>query len=253
MGNGNWRIAFTGGCGASIAAAVWPTYYGGMAATSIFQIKICGITSAGDALVAAQAGADAIGLNFWPQSRRFISVKVACEIVATLPSNFTKVGVFVNSTPADIAAIVDAVGLDWIQLHGDEPPELLAKLPPQVPILRAFRCGEKGLTPLTQYLTASKVNGRAPDAVLIDADAAGDFGGTGRVADWARIARHRRHLGSLPLILAGGLTPQNVPTAIAAIRPDGVDVASGVESRPGFKDAVLIENFVAAACAAFDV
>jgi phosphoribosylanthranilate isomerase len=224
-----------------------------VAATSIFQIKICGITSAEDALAAARAGADAIGLNFWPQSRRFVSAKKAREIVGTLPASVTKVGVFVNAAPADITAIVDEVGLDWIQLHGDEPPELLAKLPPRVPILRAFRCGENGLAPLTKYLTASKVNGCAPDAVLIDADAAGDFGGTGHLADWSQIAQGRNPLSGLPLILAGGLTPQNIAAAIEAVRPDGVDVASGVESRPGVKDAVLIENFVAAARAAFDV
>jgi phosphoribosylanthranilate isomerase len=242
-----------GQCGASIAAAARPTYYGGMAATSIFQIKICGITSAGDALAAARAGADAIGLNFWPQSRRFVPRNTAREIVSAMPSDVTKVGVFVNSTPAEIAAIVDEVGLEWIQLHGDEPPEVLAKLLPRLPILRAFRCGENGLTPLIQYLTESKVNGRAPDAVLIDANAAGDFGGTGRVADWARIAQDRNLLGGLPLILAGGLASQNVAAAIAAVRPDAVDVASGVEIRLGVKDAVLIENFVAAARAAFGV
>ena len=253
MGNRNWRIASTGGYGASIAAAVRPTYYGGMEATSIFRIKICGITSAGDALVAARAGVDAIGLNFWPQSRRFVSIETAREIVAAAPRNVAKVGVFVNSTPADIAAIVDAVGLDWIQLHGGEPPELLAKLPPRVPILLAFRCGEKGLAPLTQYLNAAQVNGRVPEAVLVDADSAGDFGGTGRLADWAQIAHDRNQLGGLRLILAGGLTPQNVAAAIEAVRPDGVDAASGVEVRPGVKDAILIENFVAAARVAFGV
>jgi phosphoribosylanthranilate isomerase len=222
-----------------------------MAAANIFQIKICGITSIEDALVVARAGADSVGLNFWPQSRRFVSAETAREIVATLPGNVTKVGVFVNATAVDIAAIADAVGLDWIQLHGDEPPELLAKLPPRLPILRAFRCGAKGLAPLTQYLNASKVNGRAPDAVLVDADAAGDFGGTGRLADWARIAQDRSLLGGLPLILAGGLAPRNVAAAIAAVRPDWVDVASGVEVRPGVKDAVLVEQFIAAARAAF--
>ena len=111
----------------------------------------------------------------------------------------------------------------------------------------AFRCGDDGLAPLARYLLAAKNSGRAPDAVLVDAATEGEFGGTGRRADWARIAQDRNLIGELPLVLAGGLTPQNVAAAIDAVRPDGVDVASGVESRPGVKDAELVEKFVAAA------
>jgi phosphoribosylanthranilate isomerase len=213
----------------------------------MFHIKICGITSVDDAQVAARAGADAIGLNFWPQSKRHVRPKSAREISAALPSGVARVGVFVNATAEDIASIADQVGLDWIQLHGDESFELLAKLPPRLPILRAFRCAEAGLLPLQHYLLESRGHGRGPDAVLIDADAAGEFGGTGRRADWMRIAQERSLLGELPLILAGGLTPLNVAAAIDAVRPDGVDVASGVECRPGIKDPALVEQFVAAA------
>ena len=218
-----------------------------MPATSRIHIKICGITSAHDAQVSALAGADAIGLNFWPQSKRFVGHELAREIVAALPSGMTKVGVFVNASADEIATTVDLVGLDWIQLHGDEPADMLAKLPPSVPVLRAFRCGDDGLASLARYLSATKNSGRAADAVLVDAASEGEFGGTGRRADWARIAQDRNLIGELPLVLAGGLTPQNVAAAIDAVRPDGVDVASGVESRPGVKDAELVEKFVATA------
>jgi phosphoribosylanthranilate isomerase len=223
-----------------------------MAAAKVFRVKICGITSVHDALVAARAGADAIGLNFWPPSRRFIRPESAREIAAAVPDGLKKVGVFVNASVDDIASIADQVGLDWIQLHGDEPPELLAKLPSRLAILRAFGCGANGLAPLQQFLAEAKVQGRGPDAVLVDADAADDFGGTGRCADWPRIARDRSLLGGLPLVLAGGLKPLNVAAAIDAVRPDGVDVASGVESQPGIKDAALVEQFAMAARAMLD-
>ena len=118
-------------------------------------------------------------------------------------------------------------------------------------IVRAHRCGRDGLAPLAKYLVDCRALGRVPDAVLIDADAAAEYGGTGQRADWARIASQRELLGELPLILAGGLTPDNVAAAIAAVRPDGVDVASGVESGPGRKDAELVRRFIAAARDAF--
>jgi phosphoribosylanthranilate isomerase len=222
-----------------------------MPANSLFRIKICGITSVADGLAAASAGADAIGLNFWPQSKRYVRPETAREIAAALPGGVTKVGVFVNAAAEEIASTADEVGLDWIQLHGDERAELLAKLPPRLPVLRAFRCGADGLTQLARYLTESRDEGRAPDAVLIDADAAGDFGGTGQCADWARVAQDRNLLAGMPLILAGGLTPRNVAAAIQSVRPDGVDVASGVESQPGRKDGALVEQFVVAARAGF--
>jgi phosphoribosylanthranilate isomerase len=239
--------AFPPRLNARIAVVAWPPYYGGMPTASMFRIKICGITSIQDALVAANAGADAIGLNFWPQSRRYVRTETAREIAAALPRGVVKVGVFVNATVEDIAPIADYVGLDWIQLHGDEPADLLAKLPATAFILRAYRCGEEGLAPLKRYLTESREHGRGPDAVLVDADAANEFGGTGRKADWERIAMDRDLLGGLPLILAGGLTQQNVAGAIDAVRPDGVDVASGVESQAGVKEREMVEQFVAAA------
>jgi phosphoribosylanthranilate isomerase len=222
-----------------------------MPATNMFHIKICGITSVHDAQMAARAGADAIGLNFWPRSKRYVELESARDIVAALTGDVAKVGVFVNASAEKIATTVERVGLDWIQLHGDEPAEVLAKLPPDIPILRAFRCGDDGLASLVKFLAASQTAGRSPDAVLIDAAADREYGGTGRRADWARIAEDRNLIGELPLVLAGGLTPLNVEAAIDAVRPTGVDVASGVESQPGRKNAALVDQFVSAAKAGF--
>jgi phosphoribosylanthranilate isomerase len=217
----------------------------------MFRIKICGITNVDDALAAAAAGADAIGLNFYGQSKRFVDIAAAERISASLPGGVTKVGVFVNAVPNEIAAIADQLGLSWIQLHGDEPPQLLAQLPRSVSIIRAHRCGTHGLAPLQKYLADCQFHGRAPQAVLIDADAGGEFGGTGRTADWQRIASARDLLAKLPLVLGGGLTPANVAAAIMTVRPDGVDVASGVERTAGRKDAGLVQKFVTAAAEAF--
>jgi phosphoribosylanthranilate isomerase len=218
----------------------------------VFRIKICGMTSIDDARAAVDAGADAIGLNFYQRSRRYILPEQAEQIAAAVPGEVTTVGVFVNATAEEINQIVDRVGLNCAQLHGDEPPTLSAQLPAQVLIVRAYRCGEEGLTPLAHHLTTCRARGRAPDAVLVDADARSDYGGTGRAADWSLVAKEREALGDVPLILAGGLTPENVGEAIAVVRPDGVDVASGVESGPGRKDAVLVARFIAAARDALD-
>lgn len=217
----------------------------------MFQIKICGITNVEDALAASDAGADAIGLNFYSRSKRFVDVETAAAISRSLPRSVKKVGVFVNADAAEISAVTSRVDVDCIQLHGDERPELLLQLPNQVAIVRAIRCGEQGLEPFFQYFHDCRALGRAPEAVLIDADAGEDFGGTGRVADWSRVANERASLVGLPLILGGGLRPANVADAIAIIRPDGVDVASGVERVPGRKDAELVRQFIAAARAAF--
>ena len=219
----------------------------------MFQIKICGITRAADAAAAVRAGADALGLNFYPRSRRCVSIEVAINIRLAIPAPVTTVGVFVNASAQEVAHAAGQLGLECAQLHGDEPAEMLVQLPSNLSIVRAYRCGAEGLGPLAEYLGQCRLEGRVPDAVLIDADTAagGQYGGTGRVVDWERIARERDSLGGFPLILAGGLTPANVADAIAAVRPTGVDVASGVETQPGQKDAKLIEQFVAAAREAF--
>jgi phosphoribosylanthranilate isomerase len=217
----------------------------------MFRVKICGITNEADARFAIDVGADAIGFNFYAKSKRFVEPAAAREIADALPNNVQEIGVFVNHTAAEICSIATTVGLNGIQLHGDERPEFFAELPAKLLLIRAFRCGASGLAPLSEYLEKCRTAGRVPDVVLIDADAGAEFGGTGQRADWGRVAKERGLLEDMPLILAGGLTPANVAAAIATVHPDGVDVASGVERAPGRKDDQLVADFVAAAKRAF--
>ncbi|HEY1784338.1 MAG TPA: phosphoribosylanthranilate isomerase [Pirellulales bacterium] len=216
----------------------------------MFRIKICGITSVADGLSVARSGADAVGLNFCPTSPRQIDIPLAEEIVAALPAGVARVGVFVNAPAAEVGRIARRLRLDYVQLHGDEPPEYLAELT-GVPIVRAFR-GTDDFRPVAAYLAACRALGRAPAAVLVDAFQAGQYGGTGQSPDWSAIACARPAWGDLPLVLAGGLHPDNVATAIDQVRPTAVDSASGVESSPGRKSADRVATFAAAARAAFD-
>jgi phosphoribosylanthranilate isomerase len=155
--------------------------------------------------------------------------------------------VFVDATADEIQRVRDTASLGAVQLHGDEPPELLAALPADLLIVRAFRMRDSGLAPLADYLAAAEAAGRMPNAVLIDAHSPRAHGGTGQTVDWQRVSDERSMLGDIPLILAGGLTPRNVADAIGLARPYGVDTASGVEISPGVKDASLLHGFVAAA------
>ncbi|TWT88448.1 N-(5'-phosphoribosyl)anthranilate isomerase [Pseudobythopirellula maris] len=218
----------------------------------MFRIKICGLTRPADAAVCAEAGADAIGLNFYSGSPRCLTMERAVELADAGGEPLLRVGVFVNATLDELAAAVQAARLDAVQLHGDEPPAAFAALPEGIRTVRAWRVGAEGLPPLAEYLETSEAHGRRPEAALVDAAAPGAYGGTGKRVDWGRVAEERPLLGSTPLILAGGLTPDNVAEAIAAVRPDGVDTASGVESAPGVKDAGAVRAFVAAAREAFD-
>jgi phosphoribosylanthranilate isomerase len=211
-----------------------------------FLVKICGITNSADAKAATDAGADAIGFNFFNKSRRFIKPAAARRIIEELPDRMLKVGVFVNKSAPDIASIVAEARLNAVQLHGDEPATILSQLPTHVRIVRAYRCTNEGLAPLERYLDECHSLGRMPDAVLIDADAGTAYGGSGELADWTLIREQQAALGGLPLILAGGLNPENVAAAVEAVKPAGVDVSSGVEREPGIKDAQRIEKFIAA-------
>lgn len=216
----------------------------------MFRIKICGITRPADATLAADAGADAIGLNFYPQSPRFVSQERAQEIVAAVGNRLHKVGVFVNSTVEDVISAFERLGLDLVQLHGDEPPEFLQRLG-GIPVIRAFRCGPGALAPIGAYLEACRVFGSPPQLVLIDAFQPGSYGGTGNTAPWDAAARFRDLRFPYPLVLAGGLTPDNVAQAIAQVRPVAVDTASGVEQSPGIKDAARLRDFIRRAADAF--
>ena len=198
------------------------------------RVKICGITSAADAQAAIEAGANLLGFNFYAKSPRHISEEQAKEIRAKLPKRVKSVGIFVNRLAADVIALRSSVGLDAVQLHGDEPPEIVAEIAPVVPVIKAFRVEpDFPIKTLDEYSRAF--------AFLFDAAHTGQYGGTGRTADWdaARRAslKHR-------IILAGGLKVENVAAAIRIVRPYGIDVASGVESSPGKKDHDLLREFI---------
>jgi phosphoribosylanthranilate isomerase len=215
----------------------------------MFRVKVCGITSVADARAAADAGADAIGLNFFPPSPRYIELRRARHIVQTLPAGLLKVGVFVNSSIAEVCAAVDLLQLDLAQLHGDEAPEFISELGGR-PVIRGFRL-ESGLGGIGNYLNRCRLLDCLPCMLLIDAFKKGEYGGTGECADWKLLAGARPEFGGLPVVLAGGLTPRNVAAAIEMVRPAAVDTASGVESRPGQKSPQLVRAFVAAAKQAF--
>lgn len=216
----------------------------------MFTIKICGVTTVEDALAVAAAGADAIGINFYAHSPRFVPLERAQHVAAVIPRGVVRVGLFVNAPAEAICGAFDALGLDLIQLHGDEPPEFLAELGAR-PVMRAFRVGGEGLKPVAAYLDRCRALGTPPAMALVDAHRAGQYGGTGQIADWDALANERAMLGDVPLVLAGGLTPENVATAIYRVRPAAVDTATGVETEPGRKNPEAVGRFIAAARAAF--
>ncbi len=238
--------------------------------SDLFQIKICGITSPIDAESAILCGADAIGLNFYPASSRFVAKDVGAEICdcadrfsSSLQRKIWKVGVFVNSGCPEIVANVLECGLDAVQLHGDEPATLVEELRGQLQvsgqnetrIIRAVRTSgiasnEEGRGEVNQEIEEWVAAG--VDAVLLDACAPGLYGGTGNVVDWDSVKDLNSSLAgqlgnSVSLILAGGLTPENVTEAIRRSGTDSVDVASGVESSPGIKDPVKLQAFIGSA------
>ncbi len=216
----------------------------------MFRIKICGITSVDDARSVARAGADAVGLNFYPKSPRQVTPEQARQIVDALPDRMVKVGLFVNAAAEHVLATFDQLGLDLIQLHGDEPPEFLAALGGR-PVMRAFRLGPEGLRPVTEYLDRCRGLACLPQLALADAHVKGKYGGTGEVADWSILREYHTGVEYPPLVLAGGLTPCNVAEAIRTVRPAAVDTSSGVESSPGKKVPADIAEFVCAAREAF--
>lgn len=215
----------------------------------MFRVKICGITSVADALAAADAGADAIGLNFYRPSRRCVSLAVAEQIVDVLPERVAAVGLFVNAPVQEVCQVADRLRLDVVQLHGDEPPEFIAQLGARR-VMKAFRPVAQRLDDVWRYLSAAAAAGKPVDLALFDAAVAGQYGGTGQPADW-EAARHFTRCGGPPLVLAGGLTPDNVSQAIHAARPAGVDTSSGVERAAGVKDHDKLRRFAAAAWEAF--
>lgn len=220
--------------------------------TAVFRIKICGITSVEDARAAIAAGTDAVGLNFYEKSSRYLAIDKAKEISAVC-NEMTRVGVFVNASAEAIHDAVEQVGLDAIQLHGDEPPAFLAELNADLPVIRARRLDAPGLASIAMDLQECEIQGsRRPEAVLLDAASAGQYGGTGHQLPWNDLSDYASYLGETPMILAGGLRPENVAEAIRIVHPNGVDVASGVESEPGVKCPEKMRLFVEAAKSSFE-
>ena len=196
------------------------------------RIKICGVTRLEDALAAARLGADALGFNFWPGSKRHLDAATARRIISRLPPFVTPVGVFVNQSEGEMRAIAGETGIQVFQLHGEEPPELCARLP--LPVVKAI--------PVDQVRTLSKLLSYEVQAFLLDTPSRG-YGGSGEPFDWS-LAEGVSDVA--PVVLAGGLTPENVGAAIRAVRPWAVDVASGVESSPGVKNPGRMARFVSA-------
>jgi len=217
----------------------------------MFRIKICGVTRPEDAAHAVACGADAIGINFFPGSPRFVPEDLARSIVAAVADRAEVVGVFVNESPGTVVALCGRLGIRRVQLHGDEPPGDASRIPlwrmkavhadraPDLPALLAYPC----------------------EAFLFDAGGEGEYGGTGRELAWGELGERFPGIvgepgpggAGKPWLLAGGLTPSNVERAILAARPFGVDVASGVESSPGRKDPGKVKTFIERAKAGFRI
>lgn len=217
----------------------------------MFRIKICGVTIVDDAILAAEAGADAIGLNFYPKSPRHVLPEVARQIADAVRGRLLRVGVMVNPTEDEAMALASQAGLDAVQLHGDEPAALAASLSRSVPVLKAFRISSAGLRPVLDYLIEYRQAGGVVRPILFDAYHLGQFGGVGKTANWSAIKGYPSEDWHPPFILAGGLDPENVATAIRSLSPMGVDTASGVEQSPGRKDPVRVARFVQEAKAGF--
>lgn len=201
---------------------------------AVVRSKICGITRVEDALAAAEAGADAIGLVFYAKSPRAVSVQQAREIIAALPPFVTSVGLFVDASRCELGEILDAVPLDLLQFHGDETPDECDHY--GRPYIKALRVkpGDDIAAQVARYANAR--------GVLLDTFVPGIPGGTGEAFDWSLVPAQL----SKPVILAGGLTAANVAQAIGQVRPFAVDISGGVESAKGIKDAAKIHAFIEA-------
>jgi phosphoribosylanthranilate isomerase len=203
------------------------------------RIKICGITRLEDARLASELGADALGFNFFENSPRCLAPAEAWKILRKLPALVSTVGVFVNWDSLSIIALAKSLRLSAVQLHGDESPEVTEECARHFPVIKAFRTGVK--FQFTQFRAYNSASSFLLDATTSETRSK-SYGGTGRLADW-KIAK--RVAGRYPILLAGGLTPENIAEAILTVRPYAVDVASGVESSRGKKDPAKLRAFFA--------
>jgi phosphoribosylanthranilate isomerase len=207
----------------------------------VTRVKICGITTLEDAELAASLGAWALGFILWPGSKRAVEEAVAAGIARRVRRQAELVGVFVNPTLDEVARAADAIGLTHLQLHGDEGPAFAAEAARRTgaKVIKAANvAGAADLQALERFRT---------DFHLLDTKVEGARGGTGRTWDWSLAAQRR---SKVPMILAGGLTPDNVAEAIAAVKPYAVDVVTGVEASPGVKDPAKLEAFLTIAAPA---
>lgn len=195
-------------------------------------MKFCGITRSEDAVHAADLGVDAIGLVFYEKSPRFVTMKQAQDVVKVLPPFICKVGLFVNADPSQVSEVTETVGLDLLQFHGDETADDCAQF--KRPFIKAIRMRED----LDFEQAQTEFSGAR--ALLLDAYDKALYGGTGQKFDWSRIPASAK----LPIILAGGITPDNVEEAITTVRPYAVDVSGGIEASKGIKDKDKMNAFI---------
>ncbi|HKB03408.1 MAG TPA: phosphoribosylanthranilate isomerase [Gemmataceae bacterium] len=204
------------------------------------RVKICGVTTPADVAACADAGTDAVGINFYPQSPRYVDPRAARPLLRAIPPLMPGVGVFVDQPLRQMSALAYQLGLRALQHHG-EPPVPEDPFPFQ--LIVAVRARDRqSLADVEAYLGKCRAAGHVPAAILVDAYVEGRHGGTGQLAPWDLLTDFRP---DVPIILAGGLTPDNVGDAVRRVRPAGVDVASGVESAPGRKDPEKVRRFVA--------
>jgi phosphoribosylanthranilate isomerase len=201
------------------------------------RVKFCGIRSLSDALAAARLGVNALGFIFLKGSNRYIEPEKAAEIVSSLPPLVMRVGVFVDQEIAELEDIAGKCRLDIVQLHGEESSKLCAQLRKRYRVIKTFKVKDKAiLSKVSDYIDVV-------DAVLLDTFSADTPGGTGKSFDW-RVAKELKSFG-LPVILSGGLNPENIKTALREVNPYAVDVSSGIEKSPGVKDHELMGKFIA--------
>jgi len=201
------------------------------------RVKICGITRVEDARAAIDSGADALGLVFYSKSPRYVELSVAANIARTIGPFVTIVGLFVNAEAAQVREAVKTVGLDLLQFHGDEDEAYCAQF--DMPYIKAIR--------MSPELDVKEVVTKYPSArgFLFDAWNKDKYGGTGETFEWQRLSSLKESADTdIPFILAGGLTPENVDQAVAAVKPYAIDVSGGVEQSPGIKSPELIQQFI---------
>ena len=203
------------------------------------QIKICGITNTADALAAVNCGADALGFNLYPQSKRYIDLEAARDWIDELPGDVYKVAVLVNPTAEEAIRIGESACIDALQLHGQESPQFCRGLTD-----RGIRFAKA--VPVTSARSLIELPSFHTDTLVLDSASPGKFGGTGKTFPWEWAHRFVETHALFNVILAGGLAPENVAQALREVRPYGVDVTSGVESSPGRKDSNRLKAFVEA-------